>query len=409
VRNAWLIFRHELAGAIRRTGFIIMTLIVPVLALLAIGIAKLALASGAPRTETTEVVGFVDESGAFGQFTNQGSITLRRFGSVDEATRAMVDGAIQEYVVIPVDVVATSSLARFTVRKELAPSDATTAAIQTFLASNLLADRVPAATMRFVEAPVSFVTTRLDARGAVAADQGGVGTALIPLGFGLLLVLSLIFSSSYLVQGLADEKENRLMEVLISRVSPGELLIGKVLGLGAAGLVQVAIWLVSMPLLLLLASSLLGGPVASLHVPPLFYPLAIVYFVLGFLLFATLCAGVGAISTSVREAGQLSALFTFFPVVPLWLMSLFIAFPQSPFWIVLSIFPLTAPTMVIERLGVSDIPAWQIVASVGLLAASVVGGLFFAGRLFRTYLLRFGQRPRLGEIVRSFRGRKGSS
>lgn len=153
---------------------------------------------------------------------------------------------------------------------------------------------------------------------------------MIPLGFSLLLVLSLIFSSSYLLQVLADEKENRLMEILISCVSPRELPIGKVLGLGAAGLVQVAIWLVSMPLLLLLASSTVGGFLTTLRVPVLFYVLAVVYFVLGFLLFATLSAGVGAISTGAREAGQLSAFFTLFPIVPLWLMILFIAIPRSP-------------------------------------------------------------------------------
>ena len=350
----------------------------------------------------------MDESGRFGKFTDQGSIILGPFGSVDEATRALVDGGIREYVVIPADVVTTLSLARYTTRKELAPSEATIVAVQRFLANNLLADKVPAATVRFVEAPLSLVTTRLDAQGAVATDQGGVGTALIPLGFGLLLVLSLIFSSSYLLQGLADEKESRLMEILISRVSPGGLLIGKILGLGAAGLVQVVAWLASMPLLLLLASSIVGGFVASLHVPPLFYALAVVYFVLGYLLFATLSAGVGAIGTSVREAGQLSALFNLFPVVPLWLMSLFVAFPRSPLWIVLSILPLSAPTMVIERLGISDIPAWQIAASVGLLAVSVVGGLFFASEVFRKYLLMYGKRPRLGEIVRSFQRRKGS-
>jgi len=85
-------------------------------------------------------------------------------------------------------------------------------------------------------------------------------------------------------------------------------------------------------------------------------------------------------------------------------MSLFLAFPQNPVWIVLSIFPLTAPTMVIERLGITDIPAWQIAVSLGVLAMSVIGGLFFAARVFRTYLLMYGKRPGLGEIVRSLWG-----
>ena len=79
------------------------------------------------------------------------------------------------------------------------------------------------------------------------------------------------------------------------------------------------------------------------------------------------------------------------------------AFPQNPVWIVLSIFPLTAPTMVIERLGIADIPAWHIAASLGVLALSFIGGLFFSAKVFKTYLLMYGKRPKLGEIVRSFR------
>jgi ABC-2 type transport system permease protein len=405
VSRTFLILRHELAGTIGRTGFIIMTLIVPVLALLAIGIAKLATTSGTTRPIAGEIIGYVDETGGFGGFTDQGSITLRRFKAAEEATRALANGEIREYIVIRHDFMTTQLLARFTSKKELVAPAEVTEAIKSFLTSNLLAGNVPAAAVRFVQAPLTMVTTRLDASGGAAADQGGVSTALIPLGFGFLLVLSLLFSSGYLLQGLSEEKENRLMEILIARVSPRELLIGKVLGLGSAGLVQVAVWLGSMPLILALASSTVGGFLTTLRVPGLFYPLAFLYFVLGFLLFAMLSAGVGAISSSAREAAQLSALFTLFPLVPLWLMSLFLAFPQNPLWVVLSIFPLTAPTMVIERLGISDIPTWQIAVSLGVLAASVVGGLYFSSGVFRTYLLMHGKRPRLGEIVRSLKSR----
>jgi ABC-2 type transport system permease protein len=129
-----------------------------------------------------------------------------------------------------------------------------------------------------------------------------------------------------------------------------------------------------------------GGFLTTLRVPVLLYVLAVVYFKLGFFLLNTLSAGVGAIRTSAPEVGQLSAFFTLFPVVPLWLMRLFIAIPWSPLWVVLSIFPLTSPTVVIERLGISDVPAWQIAASVIVLAASVVGGLFFSRGVFRTCL-----------------------
>jgi ABC-2 type transport system permease protein len=404
MNRTFLIFRHELFCTIRRTGFVVMTLIVPVLAFLAIGIAKFASATGTPHAAAGEIIGYVDEAGSFGQLTNQGTITLLRFNAAEDATRALASGDITEYFVIPPDYTTTMTIARFTTRKELMAPASTTVAVKSFLTSNLLAGNVPPTTVRLVEAPLIMVTTRLGANGTAAIDQGGVGTALIPLGFALLLVLSLLFSSGYLLQGLAEEKENRLMEVLVSRVSPRELLIGKVLGLGAAGLVQVAVWLGSMPLLLGLASSTVGGFVATLRVPALFYALAFLYFVLGYLLFAVLSAGIGAISSSAREAAQLSALFTLFPLVPLWSTSLFLAFPQNPVWIVLSIFPLTAPTMVIERLGIADIPPWQIATSLSVLALSVIGGLFFSTKVFRTYLLMYGKRPRLGEIVRSFWG-----
>jgi ABC-2 type transport system permease protein len=405
VHNTVLIFRHELSVTVRRTGFLVMTLIVPVLALLAIGIAKLATSSGAQKAPAGERIGYVDDSGRYGQFTHQGSITLVRFGAPEEASRAMAAGEITEYFVIPPDYMTTMTIARYTMRKEMLAPPPSVAAVKSFITSNILSGNLPPAAITIVEAPLFMTTTRLGPSGAAAADQGGVSAALVPLGFCLLLVLSLIFSSSYLLQGLAEEKENRLMEILVSRVAPEELLVGKVLGLGAAGLVQVAVWLGTVPILLALASSTIGGFMTTLRVPGIFYVLAFLFFTLGYLLMAMLSASIGAITSSAKEAGQLSALFTLFPVVPLWFMSLFLAFPQHPVWVVLSLFPLTAPIMVLERIGISDVPVWQIIASLGVLLLSFVGGLFFCTRVFRTYLLMYGKRPGLGEIIRSLRGR----
>ena len=88
-------------------------------------------------------------------------------------------------------------------------------------------------------------------------------------------------------------------------------------------------------------------------------------------------------------------------MAPLWFMSLFLAFPQSPVWAVLSIFPLPAPAMVIERLAITGIPIWQIAVSLAVLALCAIGGLFLSTRVFRTYLLMYGKRPRLAEVLRS--------
>ena len=181
------------------------------------------------------------------------------------------------------------------------------------------------------------------------------------------------------------------------------MITGKVLGIGAAGLVQVVVWVVSIPLLLNLASSSIGGFLSTIHIPANFLVLGIAYFILGYLLFAVLSASVAAISATVREGQGLASIFTLFAVAPFWFYSLLMLFPNSPIWVVFSIFPFSAPVLVMLRLGMTGVPAWQLVASMTVLALSIVGGLFLAARILRTYVLMYGKRPRVGEIVRSLR------
>lgn len=397
-----LIFRHEFRHTIKRTGFIIMTLIVPLVALLAIGVVQLVSGITKPTVGIT-TIGYVDESGGFQQYTSQGNITLVRFDTPEDATKALVNNDIKEYFVIPSNYASTGVITRYVLEKQLAAPPATTTAIKNFISSNLLAGNVPPATIDLIEAPLNLVTTRLTATGAVAPEQGGYGNLIVPGVFSLLLMLAIIFSSTYLLQGLGEEKENRLIEVLLSSVSVRQLLTGKVLGIGAAGLAQVVVWVISAPLLLSLASSTFGGFISTIQLPANFLVLAVVYFILGYLLFAVLSAGIGAISSTSREGQQLIAIFTLPLISPLWFMSLLMLFPDNPIWAVLTILPITAPVEVMIRLGVSNIPAWQLVASIAVLGLSIIGIWLLTIRVFRAYLLMHGKRPGIGEIIRSLR------
>jgi len=398
-----LIFRHEFLHTIKRRGFIIMTLIVPLVALLAIGGFQLISGVAEPPVAGEVTIGYVDKSGGFEGYTQQGKVNLVRFDAQNDATEALVEGDIKEYFVIPPDYISTGVVSLYTLEKQLvAPEDVATA-IRNFLLSNLLEGKVPAATVDRVEAPLNLVTTRLTETGDIAPEQGGFGTFIIPVVFGILLVFAIIFSSTYLLQGLVEEKENRLIEILLSSVSARQLLTGKVLGIGVAGLVQVGVWVISASLLLSLASSTFGGFISTIQLPANFLVLAVVYFILGYLLFAVLSAGIGAISSSSREGQQLIGIFTLPLLIPIWFMSLLMLFPNNPIWVVLTIFPVTAPVEVIIRLGVSEIPAWQLAASIAVLALSIIGALLLTSRVFRTYLLMYGKRPRFGEIIRSLR------
>ncbi|MFC2070438.1 ABC transporter permease [Chloroflexota bacterium] len=398
-----LIFQHEFLHTIKRKGFIIMTLLVPVLALLAIGIFHVVLKTIEPPEIEITTIGYVDEAGGFDSYTTQGIIELIRYDTQDETTDALIKGDVSEYFVIPPDYMSTGIVNRYTLEKEVETPPGITTVIKNFLTSNLLSEKVPPETVSRIEAPLILMVTRLTETGEVDTEQGGYGSIIIPGVFSLLLALSLMLSSTYMIQGLGDEKESRLVEVLLSSVSSRQLLIGKVLGLGAAGLVQVVVWLASAPLLLNLASSTFGGFISTINIPPNFLILGIVYFILGYLLFSSLAVGVGAISPNAREGQQLAMIYTLFTYVPLWFSSLLFIFPNSPVWVVLTIFPITAPISVMLRLGVSDIAAWELVVSIGVLVLSIIGIMSLAIRAFRIYLLMYGKRPGWGEVIRNLR------
>ena len=397
-----LILRHEFLHMIKRKGFVILTLIVPILALLGIGIFQLV-SPGEPSVVETTTIGYVDEAGGFDRYTTQGYIELMRFSTQDAATAALIIGDVYEYFVIPSDYLSTGAINRYTMERQLEIPPSISTAIKNFLTSNMLADKVPPETIYRIETPIDLVMTRLTETGEVATEQGGYGNVIIPAIFGLLLALSLQAASLYMVQGLGDEKESRLIEVLLSSVSPRQLLTGKVLGLGAAGLVQVVVWLASLLLLLNLASSTIGGFFSTIQLPANFLVLGIIYFVLGYILFAALSAGVGAISSSARDGQPITMLYALLVFIPIWFASLLFIFPDSPIWTVLTIFPITAPIEVMLRLGVAGIPTWELVTSLAVMVLSILGALALSVKAFRIYLLMYGKRPAWGEIIRNLR------
>ena len=397
-----LIFKHELKHTLKRTGFIILTLALPILALIGIAVFHLVSGISKPSVEATKI-GFIDNAGGFNHSLQQDKLVMISYNNSDAANTALLNNEIEEYFVIPEGFPAKNQIIRYTTQKELFPPTAIADGIKNFLTNNMLAGKVSDAAISLVESPLNLATVRLTNTGALAQEQGGLGNFIIPTVFGIFLALAIIFSSTYLLQGLAEEKENRLMEILLSSVSTGQLVTGKVLGIGMGGLAQVAVWIVTMPLILRLASSSIGGIMSTIHAPSGFWVLGVIYFILGYLLFAILSAGVAAVSSSVREGQGLAAIFTMFSIAPFWFFSLMINFPNNPIWVVFSIFPFSAPVMVMLRMGLSAVPAWQIATGIVVLVLSIFGGLLLTARLLRVYMLMYGKRPAMKEIIRNLK------
>jgi len=403
MHKSFLIFKHEFLHKIKSASFIILTLSVPLAALLGIGVFNLAKTLFENPDEVIATIGYVDLTGMFDDHTDMGSTELIPFASREEANQALATGDVAEYFVIPVDYTSSGIIQRYTLEKEASTPAFTAGLIWRFLTLNLLDKKVEPGTIALIVAPLNLEVTWVTKDGEIALEKNNPANIIIPGIFALLLSLALMFGATSLISGLGEEKESRLIEVLFSSVSIRQLLISKVLALGTAGFIQVGIWLISAPLLLDLASSSFSDLLRGIEIPANFIVLGVVYFILGYLLFAVLSIGVGAISSNATEGNALAMFYTMTSFIPLWFLGLMAAFPNSPVWVVLTIFPITAPIQTMVRLGITDIPLWQILTSIGVLVLSILGGLYFAVKIFRMYMLMYGKRPGLRQIVQNLK------
>jgi ABC-2 type transport system permease protein len=396
-----LLIKHEFLSTIRRKAFIILTIAFPLIALLGI-LAGQVIPGMITPTTTVEKVGYVDQVGIFNQSLTENKIELVPYATADAAKTDLTKKNIKEYFVIGSDYLTTGIIQRYTLTSEIAPSSTVQTVIRDFMLNNLLKGNSEEIIAR-AKSPLNIASTTLTSTGTVATRQGGFSALILPYIFGILLMMAIFTSSGYLLQGLGEEKENRVMEILLSSITPKQLLAGKVLGLGAAGLVQIIVWLVSANFLMKMASTTWGNVIGSLQPPPEFLILGIVYFILGYLLVAVLMAGVGSVSATAREGQQMSAFFLIPVLIPIYFMALIMEHPENIVVKILTFIPITAPITVIVRLGLSEIPLWELLLSIGILILSIWGCFVLCTKLFRTYLLMYGKRPDLKEIIRSFK------
>jgi ABC-2 type transport system permease protein len=192
----------------------------------------------------------------------------------------------------------------------------------------------------------------------------------------------LVMGGSYLMRSVVAEKENRTAEVLLLSVNPRELMIGKMLAMSVVMWIQVLVWVGGGILALNRGADVLE--VARFDFPPGFVVWALLFLILGYLLYAAVMAAAGALAPNAREGGQVIWLLVV-PLMPtLMFGSEFVKEPHGTLALVLSFFPLSAPSAMVTRLAVAQIPLWQVLLSLALLAASAYLFVILAGRFFRS-------------------------
>jgi ABC-2 type transport system permease protein len=235
---------------------------------------------------------------------------------------------------------------------------------------------------------------------AVAADASkGFWGAYI---MAFMLYFAVVFYGVNVAHSVVAEKTSRVFEVMLSSAKPESLMLGKLLGVGAVGLTQMAIWIVF--ILILSASSLwmtfgLGG-LAAYGVTPLQLIFFVLYFILGFFFYSALSAGLGATVSQESEVQQFSMIIVLPQVIGLALIVYILSNPGAWPVVLLSLIPPCTPIVMCLRMAAMAVPAWQLALSVVLMVLSIYGMVWVATRIYRVGILMYGKRPTLPEILR---------
>lgn len=237
---------------------------------------------------------------------------------------------------------------------------------------------------------------------SVGGDESASMKSRLLVGIAMIMMLyfMMIFYGQFTMTAVIEDKSTRVVEVMLASVTPTQLMLGKVLGQGLVGFTQFLAWMAAT-----VAFTSFGGSVGGMEIDLGQVSLELwawfgVFFVLGFLLYSSLYAGVGALCSSLQDAQQFQGPITMLIVLPMLLLQVAIQAPDSGVSLALSLIPLFTPILMFIRIVIGDPALWQVLLSVVLLAATVFLLMRLSGKLFRMSILHFGKAPGWKDVVR---------
>ncbi|MGD0707697.1 MAG: ABC transporter permease [Anaerolineaceae bacterium] len=395
MKKFWLVASHEYLRQVMRRRFLFALLSFPFFGLLMVGVIYLEFAAQSNYTP----IGYVADPQVFPNFQTPlpdptsmfSPVKIITFNTEADARTALDAKQIQVYYVLDPNYMQNGQVHAVSLTP---PGDNAKSNFERALRYNLLqntpadiADRLVAGSNIIVRTP----------DGSREMQLNNYMTIILPLLAGILFMIAINTSGGYLMHAVVEEKENRTMEVIVTSISPNQLIAAKTIGNLAVGLTQLIIWILFVLVLLPIVKYFIPS-LGNMGVDPTSILLMAAVFLPAFVMVGALMAAVGATATESREAQQIAGLFSLPIVIPYWFISPIMLSPNSPLAIGLSLFPLTAPVTLPLRAAFTTVPIWQILTSIGLLIVCALGALWIAGRAFRLGMLRYGKRLALKEI-----------
>jgi ABC-2 type transport system permease protein len=241
-----------------------------------------------------------------------------------------------------------------------------------------------------------------------ARESGNALTFFLPYIVTMFFYIIILTSASLLLSSISTEKENRVIEIVMTSVTPTQMLTGKIIALGATGLIQTVVWSGAGLLLLRLGGTSFNIPIAF-QLPVSILVWGVVFFLLGYALYGSLMAGLGALVPNLREASQATTVIIIPLIIPLLFINNLINDPNGVLSLVLSLFPLTSPVSMMTRLSATNVPVWQLLLAIALLVGTVYLVIRGVAGMFRAQNLLSGQTFKLGRFFRELFGHSATS
>ncbi len=397
MKKIWQIIRHEYLTQVRRKSFWIGILSIPLMIVIAIGISLAAMFIAADTTP----VGYIDHSGVLKEIVYPEPInpfgretTFLPFEDTASARQAIISDTIQGYFVIGEDYINNGMVEYFT---ESLSFDTVTSDFRRLLRFNLLQQYPEAVRARVYEG------SQISIRSLQTAEELNLDqwwNLALPLVFAVMLFILVQVGGNYILQAMVAEKENRMMEILITTVDPLELMIGKTIGNLAVAFTMLAVWgifgggiLFALPALAFTQISINWGVQA----------MTLLLFLFTLLMMAGFMMAAGAMSTDARDSGQLTWFFSLIMTLPFILITKIIFEPNAAISVFFSLFPFTAFFVMPIRMTFASVPLWQQILCLLLVAGATVFSVRLATIAMKRGMLTFSKRLKYIDLFKSRR------
>ncbi len=428
MNKIWIILKSEFGRRVRSKWFIIITLLAPLLLIAIMVLPVVFTAIAAEGSRSTVVV--VDETGVLlprlQETAGKQFDLVAAQAPLDSVRAAVRAGRYDGYLYLPASTrTGQGEVTYYSVEGGgLSMRPRLAGMVDRAVARQRLADQgAPEQFMEIVNADVPLRLIKLTETGEEADST--IAYSIIGYIMGFFIYVTVLIYGALVMQGVIEEKTSRVVEVMVSSVRPFQLLMGKVLGIGAMGLVQMTAWGALMLITTVFAGAALSTFIdpsqfelpddasqeavlaaAGINIPvlpPSLFVWFVLFFLGGYLLYASLYAAIGSAVEQQQDAQALVMPVTMLVIVPILFIAYVVESPNAPLSVVLSLIPFFSPILMIVRVAVTDVSVWEAGLSFLLLMGGFIGSIWLSSRVYRVGILMYGKKPSLKDLARWIR------